>query len=101
MSGLGGAGTNPEQLLGAGYATCFIGTMQIVAGTMKTALAADTSVNALVNIGPIKGGFGIAVRLDTNLPEMDKSQARVDAAHNVCPYSNATSNNIAVRLNLL
>ena len=103
LAGAGGEGTNPEQLFGAGYAACFIGAMGVVAGKMGIELPAQTSVNAKVAIGPIENGFGIAATLNVSLVDMDRAQAQalVDAAHQVCPYSNATRGNIEVTINLL
>ena len=103
--GLGGnglPGTNPEQLFAAGYSACFIGAMQHVARMQKVALPADTSITADVGIGPIPQGFGIQVALHVNIPGMDKDAARrlVEAAHQVCPYSNATRGNIEVALDV-
>lgn len=102
LGGGGGDGTNPEQMFAAGYSACFIGALKFVAGKEKVALPADTSITAKVGIGPIPTGFGIEVDLHVNLPGMDKTQAKalVDKAHVVCPYSNATRNNIDVRLHL-
>jgi len=100
MGGGGGAATNPEQLFAAGYAACFLGAMKYVAGQKNIQVPADTSIDSAVGIGPIAGGFGIEVDLDVKLPGMDRAQAEelVAAAHKVCPYSNATRNNIDVRL---
>jgi len=100
MGGGGGAATNPEQLFAAGYAACFLGAMKFVAGQKKIPMPADTSIDSSVGIGPIPGGFGIEVDMDIKLPGMDRAQAEalVEAAHQVCPYSNATRNNIDVRL---
>jgi len=100
LGGNGAVGTNPEQLFAAGYSACFIGAMKFVAGQQKVALPADTSINADVGIGPIPPGFGIQVALHVSIPGMDKAQAKkiVDAAHQVCPYSNATRGNIEVTL---
>ena len=69
----------------------------------KIALPADTSIKADVGIGPIPNGFGIQVALHVNIPGMDKAQAKklVEAAHQVCPYSNATRGNIEVALNVV
>lgn len=94
-----GAGTNPEQLFAAGYSACFIGAMKAVAARQKVTLPADVSVDAEVDLGPVGQAFGIAVRLNIHLPGMDPAQAQtlVDAAHVVCPYSNATRGNIDVR----
>jgi osmotically inducible protein OsmC len=103
MGGGGGAATNPEQLFAAGYAACFLGAMKYVAGQKKMQVPADTSIDSSVGIGPIPGGFGIEVDLNVKLPGMDRAQAEelVAAAHKVCPYSNATRNNIDVRLKVV
>lgn len=103
LGGAGGAGTNPEQLFAAGYSACFIGALKFVAGQKKVALPADASITANVGIGQIPGGFGIEAELNISLPGIarETAQALVDAAHQVCPYSNATRGNIEVRLNLV
>ncbi len=103
LGGDNGPGTNPEQLFAAGYSACFIGAMKFVAGQQKIALPADTSINADVGIGPIPQGFGIQVALHVSIPGMDKAQAQkiVEAAHKVCPYSNATRGNIEVALDVV
>lgn len=97
-----GKGTNPEQLFAAGYSACFIGAIKAVAGQMKVAVPADVAVDAEVDLGPITGGYGIAARLTVTLPGMERSQAQaiVDAAHQVCPYSNATRGNVDVTITL-
>ena len=101
--GMGGSGTNPEQLFAAGYSACFIGAMKAVAGKMKATLPADLSVNAEVDLGPVGAAYGIAVRMNVSLPGMDRAaaQALVDTAHKVCPYSNATRGNIDVKIALV
>jgi Ohr subfamily peroxiredoxin len=101
--GMGGSGTNPEQLFAAGYSACFIGAMKAVAGKMKATLPADLSVDAEVDLGPVGAGYGIAVRMNVSLPGMDRAaaQALVDTAHKVCPYSNATRGNIPVEIKLV
>ena len=98
--GTSGTGTNPEQLFAAGYSACFIGAMKAVAGKMKTTLPADLAIDAEVDLGPIPNAYGIAVRMNVSLPGMDRDVAQklVDAAHQVCPYSNATRGNIDVEL---
>ena len=103
LGGNGAVGTNPEQLFAAGYSACFIGTMKFVAGQKKIALPADTSIAASVGIGQIPAGFGIKVALAVTVPGMDKALAEeiVEAAHQVCPYSNATRGNIEVLLNVV
>jgi Ohr subfamily peroxiredoxin len=101
--GTAGTGTNPEQLFAAGYSACFIGAMKAVAGMKKVTLPDDLSIDASVDLGKIPAGYGIAVRLDISLPGMDRAaaQALVDAAHQVCPYSNATRGNIDVTITLV
>ena len=98
-----GQGTNPEQLFAAGYAACFIGAMGVVAAQAKKFLPAGTQIADDVGIGPIPAGFGIEVALHISLPGMprDEAQALIEAAHQVCPYSNATRGNIQVTLDLV
>ena len=98
-----GTGTNPEQLFAAGYSACFIGAMKAVAGKMKVALPDGLAIDAEVDLGPIPNAYGIAARLNVSLPGMDReaAQALVDAAHKVCPYSNATRGNIDVTITLV
>ena len=100
LGGDDGPGTNPEQLFAAGYSACFIGALKFVAGQKKISLPADVKATADVGIGPIATGFGIQVALKISIPGMDaaKAQELVDAAHIVCPYSNATRGNIDVKL---
>jgi osmotically inducible protein OsmC len=101
---MGGAGnaTNPEQLFAAGYSACFMAALKHVAGLKKLAVPADASIDASVDIGPTPAGFGIAAKLMVHLPGLDHTVAQdlVDAAHQVCPYSNATRGNIEVELTL-
>jgi len=103
LGGGGGPGTNPEQLFAAGYSACFLGAMKFVAGQKKQALPADTTVTGKVGIGLIPQGFGIEVDLAISIPGMAKADAEalVEAAHGVCPYSNATRGNIEVRLSVV
>lgn len=100
--GGGGRGSNPEQLFAAGYSACFLGALKHVASQKNVVIPVDSSVNAEVDIGPIAHGFGIAVRLKIILPGLNRDIAKdlIDAAHIVCPYSNATRGNIEVTLAL-
>jgi Ohr subfamily peroxiredoxin len=102
LGGAGGEATNPEQLFAAGYSACFIGALKFVAGQNKRSIPADVSVTAHVGIGQIPGGFGLDIDLNVNLPGLEQAdaQALVDAAHQVCPYSNATRGNVDVRLHV-
>ena len=97
-----GKGTNPEQLFAAGYSACFMGALKHVASQKKMKVSADASIDASVAIGPITSGFGLAVKMVVNLPgvEHDVAKELVDAAHQICPYSNATRGNIIVDLSV-
>ncbi|SAK92543.1 OsmC family protein [Caballeronia hypogeia] len=104
LGGSGAPGTNPEQLFAAGYSACFLSAMKFVAGQQKRAIPADATVTADVGVGPNDtGGFRLDIELRVSLPGLDAADARalVDAAHQVCPYSNATRNNIDVRVNVI
>ena len=97
MGGPGGA-TNPEQLFAAGYAACFHSALTMVARTRKTAIE-DSAVTAEVGIGQLdSGGFGLTVALHAEIGGVDQATADelVAAAHEVCPYSNATRGNVGV-----
>ena len=99
MGGPGG-GANPEQLFAAGYAACFHGALKLVARQQKAAFA-DSAVTAEVGIGPNDaGGFGLEITLHVELGGLDQATAEqlVEAAHQVCPYSNATRGNVPVTL---
>jgi lipoyl-dependent peroxiredoxin len=101
--GAPGTGTNPEQLFAAGYSACFLSALKAVAAKMKVAVPDEAAIDAEVDLGPTPGAYGIAARLNVSLPGMDResAQALVDAAHKVCPYSNATRGNIDVAVKLV
>lgn len=102
-SELGGSeksGVNPEQLFAAGYAACFESALLHVALRHKISLN-STSVVAEVGIGPNgQGGFQLEVSLMATVSGVDQSTADmlVQEAHQVCPYSNATRNNVEVKV---
>lgn len=99
LGGSGAVGTNPEQLFAAGYAACFGSAVMHVARAQKIK-SGPVEITARVTIGPAGVGFGLAVELVASIPELPREQAEalVQAAHQVCPYSNATRGNIAVDL---
>lgn len=106
LGGDDGPGTNPEQLFAAGYSACFIGAIKAVAGRQKLKLPGEVSITAEVSIGPLtgkEGAFGIAAKLAVSIPGLDRAEAEklVAAAHEVCPYSNATRGNIDVELSVV
>jgi lipoyl-dependent peroxiredoxin len=102
LGGAGGAGNNPEQLFAAGYAACFLGALKLVASKGGHAkVPANARVTASIGIGPrSEGGFGLTAALEVSLPGVPREQAEAlaQAAHQACPYSNATRNNIDVTL---
>lgn len=103
MGGPGGDGTNPEQLFAAGYAACFHSALKLVARGQALDVS-ESAITARVGIGANdSGGFGLAVELEAELPGLDHDTAHglVEAAHQVCPYSNATRGNIEVTLTVV
>ncbi|MFI7586166.1 organic hydroperoxide resistance protein [Spongisporangium articulatum] len=98
MGGEGGA-TNPEQLFASGYAACFHSALKAVSKSVGVDVT-DSAVTAEVGIGPQGQGFGLAVTLHVELGGVSEDDARraVEAAHQVCPYSNATRGNVDVQL---
>jgi lipoyl-dependent peroxiredoxin len=100
LGGAGGNGTNPEQLFAAGYSACFLSALKFVAGKSNIVLPADSSITGTVGIGPIPTGFALKVQLEISVPGLPREQVQelVEAAHQVCPYSNATRGNIDVSL---
>jgi len=100
LGGAGGAFTNPEQLFAAGYAACFDSAIRHVAKLKKIPFK-DSKVTAHVTIGSTpSGGFGLAVELEAHVEGLEKAVAEelVHAAHQVCPYSNATRGNVEVKI---
>ncbi|MCI3936728.1 organic hydroperoxide resistance protein [Chryseobacterium aahli] len=103
--GLGGANddfTNPEMLFAAGYAACFDSALNLIISKSKIQTG-ETSVAAKVSIGQNEdGGFGLAAELDVNIPGVSLEEAHelTEKAHQICPYSNATRNNIEVKLSV-
>jgi Ohr subfamily peroxiredoxin len=103
LGGPGGVGANPEKLFAAGYSACFLSAMKSVAGKEGVKVSGDASVTATIGIGPrSEGGFGITANLVISLPGVarDDGERLIHAAHQVCPYSNATRNNLDVGLTL-
>ena len=102
LGGAGGEGTNPEQLFAAGYSACFIGAIKYVAGNKKIKLSAEPVVTGVVGIGANTKGVGFAIDVELHIQleglEEDVKKSLVEEAHQVCPYSNATRNNIRVEI---
>jgi osmotically inducible protein OsmC len=100
MGGTGG-GTNPEQLFAIGYAACFESALGAVARRRRLE-AGDVAIDSKVMLFPGDDRtYNLAVELAVTLPSVDDPDEAVDlvrAAHQVCPYSNATRGNIDVSL---
>ena len=96
-------GTNPEQLFAAGWSACFEGAMGLAARKMKIALPADTAIDAEVDLCLTDGAYFLQARLNVSVPGLERgvAQALVDAAHQTCPYSKATRDNIDVTIKLV
>ncbi|GAE34027.1 organic hydroperoxide resistance protein [Halalkalibacter akibai] len=104
LGGPGGYGTNPEQLFAAGYSACFDSALNLIIRTQKVKGVTATAVTATVSI--LKGadnGFKLAVELEVEIEGATKEVAYqlVEAAHQVCPYSNATRGNIEVSFKIV
>jgi Ohr subfamily peroxiredoxin len=99
LGGTNGRGTNPEQLFAAAYTSSFPGIVRLVAAREGFVLPADAEIDASVAVGATPRGFGIEVELRVCLPGLPRAEADalVEKAHTLCPYSNATRDNIAVR----
>jgi Ohr subfamily peroxiredoxin len=92
--------TNPEKLFAAGYGSRFHNALVLVGRREGYDLTGST-VAAKVGIGPDRQrGYGLAVALSVSLLVLDAQVAArlVDAAHEVCPYSNATRGNVDVTI---
>ncbi len=98
-----GPGTNPEQLLAAGWSACFIGSMGLAARAAGVTLPDGVMVDAEVDLGKSGDGFALQARLTIGLPDLDPVIARaiVNSANQLCPYSKAMHGNIAISINLL
>ncbi|MGE8512022.1 MAG: organic hydroperoxide resistance protein [Chryseobacterium culicis] len=101
--GTKGNGTNPEQLLAAGWSACFIGAMHLGAATMRITLPSDLSVNTSVDLATHDDGFFLQAHLQVILPGMPVDEAKkvVETAHATCPYSKATRGNINVKIDVV
>ena len=90
-------------MFAAAWSACFLSAVKYVAATKKIALSPEAAIDAEVDEGKTQGGFGLAARLNVSLPGMERQAARdlADAAHQLCPYSQATRGNIDVVINVV
>lgn len=98
-----GTGTNPEQLLAAGWSACFIGAMRLAAGKLKVRVPNDVAVDAEVDLIQRGDAYFLQARLNVSLPGLERDVARTlaDTAHQTCPYSKALTGNIDIAINIL
>ena len=101
--GTPGNGTNPEQLLAAGWSSCFLSAVKIVANQMKVRLQTDPVIDAEIDLCTGDDGYSLRARLTVSMPGVDHevAQSILDGAHQTCPYSKATRGNIGVEINLV
>jgi Ohr subfamily peroxiredoxin len=97
-----GTGTNPEQLLAAGWSACFQGAMAIAA-RQKGITLANVAIDAEIDLNLADGAFFLAARLNISVPDLAPDIARelIEAAHRTCPYSKALQDNVDVAFNLV
>jgi lipoyl-dependent peroxiredoxin len=90
-------------LFAAGWSTCYLSAIKLVAGKKKVTLPSDAAIDAEVDLGITHGVHGLAARLNVSLPGMDRQTAEelAEAAHHACPYSRATHGNINVTTNVV
>jgi osmotically inducible protein OsmC len=103
VPGTADTGTNPEQLLAAGWSACFLTNIKIAGGKMKVRVAPEAAVDAEVDLYSTDDGFSLQARLNVSLPGLDRevAQSLLDIAHQACPYSKATRGNIDVVISLV
>jgi len=101
--GTPGVGTNPEQLLAAGWSACFLSAIRLEAGKRKIRLPADAAIDAEIDLGSNDGGYLLRARLNVSLPGLapDVARSLADVAHQICPYSKATRGNVDVTINVV
>ena len=101
--GTPGNGTNPEQLLAAGWSSCFLTNIKIAGGKAKVHVPAEAAIDAEVDLCSTEGGFVLQARLNVSLPGLDRkvAQSLIETAHQNCPYSKATRDNIEVLIKLV
>ena len=101
--GANGEGTNPEQLFAAGWSSCFLSALKLVASQEKVRLPQDAAVDAEVDLGTTDGEYFLQARLNVSLPGIDRETAEklVDGAHETCPYSKATRGNINIEITII
>jgi Ohr subfamily peroxiredoxin len=103
MGGDGGPGVNPEQLFGCAYAACFGGAIEVIAKKKRLDIGSEFSVTATIGFCEDEDGAFLEATLDCYIPGVDvkTGESIIKKAHQICPFSKATRDNITVNLNLL
>ncbi|HJU40579.1 MAG TPA: organic hydroperoxide resistance protein [Tahibacter sp.] len=98
-----GTGTNPEQLLAAGWSACFIGAMRLAAAPLKVRVPNDVAVDAEIDLIQRADGYFLQARLHVSLPGLDRdvAQTLAETAHRTCPYSKALTGNIDIAIDVV
>ena len=92
-----GTGTNPEQLMAAGWSACFEGAIMLVAREKKVRIE-HLAIDAEIDLNLGSDGYSLGARLNVSLPDIDRKLAQelVDGAHEICPYSKALKGKIGI-----
>lgn len=101
--GTPGNGTNPEQLLAAGWSGCFLSAVKIIASEKKVRLQTDPVIDAEIDLCSGDDGYFLRARLNVSLPGLERhvAQSLLDTAEQICPYSKALRGNVDVAVNLV
>ncbi|MEE2692974.1 MAG: organic hydroperoxide resistance protein [Pseudomonadota bacterium] len=101
--GSGRPGTNPEQMLAAGWSACFEGALGLAARKRRIKLPADPTIDAEVDLNLGDEGYFLRARLNVSMPGLERGDALalLKEAHETCPYSKALSPSIDVEVNLI
>jgi osmotically inducible protein OsmC len=101
--GTGNKGTNPEQMLAAGWSACFIGAMGVATKKMSVPFPKDTAVDAEVDLILTGEEYTLQARMNVTLPGMEREMAQkiVDQATRICPYSKSLEGNIDITYSLV
>jgi Ohr subfamily peroxiredoxin len=92
-----------EDLFGVAWSACYMGAIEVAASRKRVTLPPGLAVDAQIDLHLDGMEFYLTARLDVAMPGVDREIAKdlIQAAHNICPYSKATRNNIAVETNLV
>ncbi len=103
LPGTHGDGTNPEQLLAAGWSACYTSAIKILASQKKIKLPAELSTDAEIDLCQGDGGYSLSARLNVSMPGIDREvgQELIEGAHQICPYSKSLRGTVPVELKLL